>query len=48
MNSLVAIEKPHRRHGLAKYRRPADLIQQYYRGKTKEIRLESSIAGGCS
>ena len=41
MNGLVAVEKPHRRHGPAKDRRPPDLMQLHFGGKTKEIRLGS-------
>jgi hypothetical protein len=48
MNGLVAVEKPHPRHDLTKDRRPPDLIQLHYRGKTREIRLEPGMAGGCS
>jgi hypothetical protein len=47
MNGLVAAEKPHRRHDLTKGRASPDLIQLHYRGKTKEIRPEPCIAGGC-
>jgi hypothetical protein len=48
MNGLVVVEKSHPRRDPIKDRRPPDVIQLHYRGKTKEIRLESSIAGGCS
>jgi TIR domain len=42
MNALVAVENPHRHHGLAKDGRPPSLIQLHFRGKTKEIRLDLS------
>jgi hypothetical protein len=43
MNGHIAVEKPHRRHGSAKDRRPPDLIQLHYCGKTNEIRLERAF-----
>ena len=47
MIGLITVEKPHRRHGSATERRPPDLVQLPFRGKTKEIRLAPGVAGGC-
>jgi hypothetical protein len=45
MNGLTAVEKPHPRRGSAKDGRTPDLIQAHFRGKTKEIRLDSRHCG---